>query len=299
MGISLLPSMEPVKWLWELVSAAVQGSAGQVTEIFTHFLFSTQDVLDGCTQLWWRLDDQCRPFTEDSVIEHFQPSAVYLADAALAAVVIWGSYHIMFGHGMRTLYSVRILLPRLLLAILLANFTNVLLQAAIDVNNALCKVVLGIGISFDPSSITGFRDLGSGPALSAIVVAALFAGYGVLVVAYALRYSLLIVLAITAPLAALLFVLPDTHHYARKWGSLFVTTLFMQPLQLLILQIGLQLDLGTASWNPGRHLFALATLLIAFKVPGALHATSSVGTHAMTTVKHYAHLVTHGIGHVA
>ena len=132
-----------------------------------------------------------------------------------------------------------------------------------------------------------------------IVMAALVAGSGVLAVAYALRYSLLSVLAITAPLAALLFVLPDTHHYAKKWGSLFVSTLLMQPLQLLILQVGLQLDLGTASWNPGRHLFALATLLLAFKVPGALHATSSVGTHAMTTVKHYAHMVTHGIGHVA
>jgi hypothetical protein len=288
MAISLVPSLDPVKWLWELVTAAVTGSAGEVTGIVTNFLFSTRDVLDGG-----------RPFTEGSVIARFQPSAVVLADAALAAALIWGSYHIMFGHGLRTLYSVRILLPRVLLAIVLANVSLPLLQAVIDVNNALCTAVLGIGVSFDPGSITGFRDLGSGPALSAIVVAALFAGYAVLAVAYALRYSLLIVLAITAPLAALLFVLPDTHHYARKWGSLFVSTLLMQPLQLLILQVGLQLDLGTAAWNPGRHLFALATLLLAFKVPGALHATSTVGTQAMSTVKHYAHLVTHGIGHVA
>jgi len=287
-GTPLIPSMDPVKWLWDLVAAAVEGSAGEVTGIVANFLFSTRDVLDGG-----------RPFTEGSVIAHFQPTAVVLADAALAAAVIWGSYQIMFGHGMRTLYSVRILLPRVLLAVVLANFSLPLLQAAIDFNNALCSAVLGIGISFDPGSITAFRDLGSGPGLSAIVVAALFAGYAVLAIAYALRYSLLIVLAITAPLAALLFVLPDTHHYARKWGSLFVSTLFMQPLQLLVLQVGLQLDLGTPAWNPGRHLFALATLLLAFKVPGAIHATSTVGTHAMSTVKHYAHLVTHGIGHVA
>ena len=285
---SLIPPIDPVKWLWELVTAAIAGSADQVIGIVTNFLFSTRDVLDGG-----------RPFTEGSVIARFQPSAVVIADAALATAVIWGSYHIMFGHGMRTLYSVRILLPRLLLAVVLANFSLPLLQAAIDLNNALCMAVLGIGVSFDPHSLTDIRDLGSGPALSAIVVAALFGGYAVLAVAYALRYSLLIVLAITAPLAALLFVLPDTHHYARKWGSLFVSTLLMQPLQLLILQVGLQLDLGTAAWNPGRHLFALATLLLAFKVPGALHATSTVGTHAISTVKHYAHLATHGIGHIA
>lgn len=282
-----------MKWLWELVTAAVSGSATEVAGVVTNFLFATYDVLDG------NKPGQEVPFTNSSVITDFLPSAVVIADAALVATVIWGSYHIMFGHGLRTLYSVRILLPRLLLAIVLANFSPLLVQSAIDVNNALCEAVVVIPIRFDPSSITGFRDLGSGPALSTIVIAALLAGYGVLGVAYALRYSLLIILAITAPLAGLLFVLPDTHHYAKKWGSLFVSTLFMQPLQLLILQVGLQLDLGSASWNPGRHIFALATLLLAFKVPGALHATSTVGTHAMTSVKHYAHLVTHGIGHVA
>ena len=43
-------------------------------------------------------------------------------------------------------------------------------QAAIDINNALCTAVLGIGVSFDPASITAFRDFGSGPALTVIVV---------------------------------------------------------------------------------------------------------------------------------
>jgi len=49
--------MDPVKWLWDLVAAAVEGSAGEVTGIVTNFLFSTRDVLDGG-----------RPFTEGSVV---------------------------------------------------------------------------------------------------------------------------------------------------------------------------------------------------------------------------------------
>ena len=283
-----IPYFDPMRLLWDIVTAAIEGGAGQVTAVVTNFLFSTTDVLG-----------RGGPFTEGAVIAHFQPSAVAVADAALAATVAWGSYLIMFGHGIRTLYSVRILLPRLLLAVVLANFSLPLIQAAIDVNNALCSAVLGIGLKIDPSSLFAFRDLAIGPAPSIFVVGALFVGYGVLGVAYALRYSLLIVLAVTAPLAALMFVLPDTHHYARKWGSLFVSTLLMQPLQLLILQVGLQLDLGSPPWNPARHLFALATLLLAFKVPGALHATSTAGTHAISTVKHFAHVATHGIGHVA
>jgi hypothetical protein len=284
MGVLTNPSV----WFWQMVTDAIRGSAGDVGALVQDFLFSTTDVLNGG-----------RPFTEGAVIGRFQPAAVAIADAALVAVVAWGGYHIMFGHGMRSLYSVRVLLPRLLLAIVLVNLSLPLLQAAIDVNNALCAAVLGIGISFDPASLLATRDLGSGPALSLAVLAAIFGGYGVLGVAYALRYSLLIVLAITAPLAALLSVLPDTHHYARKWGGLFVSTLLMQPLQLLILQVGLQLDLGSAAWNPVRHVFALATLLLAFKVPGALSATSTAGTHAMSAVKHYAHLALHGVSHIA
>jgi hypothetical protein len=279
---------DPSGWLQQLLLDAIRNGAGQVVAVVNGFLFSTTDVLG-----------RGGPFTDGAAIARFQPAVVVVADAAMAAVVIWGSYHIMFGHGVRTLYTARILLPRLLLAVVLANFSKVLFQSAVDVNNALCSAVLGIGVGFDPNALFSLRDVGAGPALSLFVVGALFAGYGVLAISYALRYSLLVVLAITAPLAALLFVLPDTHHYSRRWASLFVTTLLMQPLQLLILQVGLELDLATPSWNPARHLFALATLILAFKVPGALHATSTAGSHAMSVVKHYAHLLTHEAAHIA
>ena len=283
-----IPSFDPVHWFWQTVLDAVRQSSGDIVRLLTGFLFSTTDVLGGG-----------RPFTDGSVIARFQPSAVAVADAALAAVVMWGGYHIMFSHGIRSLYTVRILFPRLLLAIVLVNFSRPLMQDLIDIDNALCATVLGLGIAFDPSQFTAPVDLGSGPALSLAVLAALFAGYGVLGIGYALRYSLLVVLVITAPLAALLFVMPDTQHWAKKWGELTLGALLMQPLQLLILQIGIQLDIGTAAWTPIRHVFALATLLLAFKVPGALSSTSEAGTHAITALKHYAHLAVKAAEHVA
>ncbi|HVD00359.1 MAG TPA: hypothetical protein VNG93_04325 [Candidatus Dormibacteraeota bacterium] len=280
--------LDPVSWFWQTVADAIHGSAGDVTSLVSGFLFATTDILAGG-----------RPFTEASTIANFQPVVVVIADASLGAVVAWGCYQIMFGHGISSLYTVRILLPRLLLAIVLVNFSLPLMQAAIDVNNALCSAVLGVGLAFNPSSLFALGDLGRGSALSLAVLAALFGGYAVLGVGYALRYSLLVVLAITAPVAAILSVLPDTQHFAKKWGELFLATLLMQPLQLLVLQVGLQLDLGTAAWNPVRHVFALATLLLAFKVPGALSSTSSAGSHAMSAVKHFAHLAVHGTGHAA
>jgi hypothetical protein len=124
----------------------------------------------------------------------------------------------------------------------------------------------------------------------------LLAGYGVLALAYVVRYALLVLLAITAPIAALLFVLPETHHYARKWGSLFVSSLFMQPLQLLILAVALRLETSAAT-GPVQHLYPLAALWLCFKVPGTLHVTSTIASQAITKAKHYAHVATHPPAH--
>ena len=72
--------------------------------------------------------------------------------------------------------------------------------------------------------------------------------------------------------------MPETHHYAKEWGSLFVSALLMQPLQLLVLAVGFALD--SYSMLPVRHLFALAAVFITFKVPGALHSASLAGSKA-------------------
>jgi hypothetical protein len=159
---------DPVGWFWQTVAAAIRNGAGDIGSLVGNFLFATTDVLGGG-----------RPFTEGAVIAQFQPAVVAVADAGLAAVIACGGYHVMFSHGLRSLYTVRILLPRVLLAVVLANVSLPLVQAAIDAENALCAGVLGLGVTFDPGSLLASRDFGSGPGLSLAVLAALFAGYGV------------------------------------------------------------------------------------------------------------------------
>jgi len=66
----------------------------------------------------------------------------------------------------------------------------------------------------------------------------LAAGYDVLAITYLVRYAILIVLAITAPLAGLFFMLPETHHVSKMWASHFTANLLMQPFQLFVLAIG-------------------------------------------------------------
>jgi hypothetical protein len=124
-----------------------------------------------------------------------------------------------------------------------------------------------------------------------ITTAALAAGYGVLAISYLLRYAILTVLAITAPLASLLFMLPETNHLSKMWTNHFATNLFMQPAQLFVLSIGLTLERDGIS--PVHHLFALASLLIVFKVPGAMGGSEKAAHKLHSTIaeglKHMGH----------
>lgn len=219
------------------------------------------------------------PFTSVGPIQSFTPLTQVAANSALTAVITWASFRMMWGRTTaRSQFVLRVLLPRVLLAALLINFAVPLVQAAIDASNALSD---SVALATHQQVLTDVHEfLGSGAfaGLQGVTLIVLFAAYAVLAFAYVIRFSLLVVLTILAPAAALLFVLPETHRYAREWGGLFVSALLMQPLQLLILAIGFALD--GYSVLPTRHLFALAAVWVTFKVPGALHSASMAGTRA-------------------
>src|SRR5438128_2201364 len=48
-----------------------------------------------------------------------------------------------------------------------------------------------------------------------------------------------------APLAALLWILPQSQAWGRRWGALFVGTVFAQAVQVLTLRLGLNLATGS------------------------------------------------------
>ena len=220
------------------------------------------------------------PFVGDATIRLFEPKVQALADAALVLVAIYAFYRVMWGHGMFSRYTARVMLPRLAVAAALINLAPQLFQAAVDLDNALAISVVDIfgRLSFTDEILHTLNDFFPFPFLSPLISLCLAIGFLILALGYVVRYALLVLLAILAPGAALLMVLPDTAHYAKEWVSLFVSTLLMQPLQLLILAIGLELEFTGSNW--WSHGFALATLWLCFKVPGALHSVSSFGTHA-------------------
>src|ERR1700704_1666971 len=268
----------------KVIASMLEESLGLLLKVWFGFILRTTDFETG------------KDFISNVTIHRFEPALQLVADAALVLVVVIACYKLMWGHGVRSQYTVRILLPRLLMGTLLINFALPLFQVAVQASNAACDAIQSFG------TIPDWRTWWNNYALDQthgvwqiITTGALVAGYGVLPIAYRVRYAILIALAITAPIAGLLFTLPDTHHLAKLWGSLFVSNLLMQPAQLFVLAIGFALENG--GHTPVHHLFALASLLIVFKVPGALggaEATARKLESAFTAgLRGLEHLVAH------
>ncbi len=255
-----------------VVAKVLNDSVGLLLNVWFKFILSTTDFETG------------GDFVAGSTIQTFEPRVQVVANAALVVIVLWASYRIMWGHGLFTQYTARILLPRLFMAAVLINFAMPLFQMGVMAANAVSHSVQSFAVTDDMTTfVAGLKRGDSSTGTWEIVTTAVLAGgYGVLAIAYLVRYAVLIVLAITAPLAALLFMLPETNHLSKMWTSHFATNLFMQPAQLFVLTIGFTLERDGIT--PIHHLFALASLLIVFKVPGALGGSEKAAHKVQSTV---------------
>ena len=94
-----------------------------------------------------------------------------------------------------------------------------------------------------------------------------------LVIQQLMRLALLDVLLILAPLAALLWVLPQSHAWARWWGALFVGTVFAQAVQVLTLRLGFSLATGLPPLTAAgllQPLLGIAVVALTLKIPGLM-----------------------------
>src|SRR5206468_2581505 len=123
---------------------------------------------------------------------------------------------------------------RLYLAAVLINFAMQLFKMMVTATNTVSHSVQTLAVTDDLSMFVAAMKRGdpSTGTWEVITTALLAGGYGVLALAYLVRYAVLIVLAVTAPLAALFFMLPETNHLAKMWTTHFTTNLLMQPAPL-------------------------------------------------------------------
>lgn len=257
-----------------ILANILQDTVGMLLNVWFGFVLATTDVEPGD-----------HVFTHNVTIASFEPKVQLVADAGLVVVAMWAAYRIMWGHGLFTQYTARILLPRLFMAAVLINFALPLFQMTVDASNVLSTVAYSLNqydnLNTFASQLTLNNVAGAGT-WEILTTAALAAAFGALAIAYLIRYAILILLAITAPLAALLFMLPETNHLSKLWMTHFATNLFMQPMQLFVMAIGFGLEHDGVT--PIHHVFALASMLIVFKVPGAMGGGEKAAHRLQSTV---------------
>jgi hypothetical protein len=269
--VDLVQQIQQALDLSGYVSRAIQVNL-QTFVAFGRLIYRTEDPLH-----------PGQPFTAVGPVRDFTHVTQAASDAALAIVLIWAFCRMLVPHQASGHHAARALLPRALLAVVLINLALPLVQAGVDACNVISRTIAADTFTADIEGLVR-QPLNFQPdALQSVADAALFLGTLVLGIVYVVRFTLLVVLTILAPVAALLSILPEISHYAQEWSGLFVTTLMMQPLQLLLLEIGFALD--RYGGLPIRHVFVLATLFLTFKVPGALGASTRVGGRSFTIVR--------------
>ncbi len=167
-----------------------------------------------------------------------------VADALFVVAWIAAGVLVMTSGGTDARYTAKVLVPRVVLAAVLANASLAICGALIRVNNALVTGLLGP--TPGASAVTGLAQLvtsgqagnqvlgiliGLAAAVLAVLLVALFIG----------RDLVLLVATIMAPLALATSALPQTEELARLWWRVFGALLFVQVGQAVLVQIGAEL----------------------------------------------------------
>src|SRR6266851_412448 len=216
----------------------------------------------------------------NDLVRQYATATQLLADGLLALVVLISGYNVMLRPYMGATYAGALeFLPRLLLGGILINTAAWWCRLAIDANNAACGVFGAPSIAdmvstmlrliLDPTHLSGLLML-----LVATVMAIL------LLIQQLMRLALVDVLLILAPLAAVLWILPQSQGWGRLWGRLFVATVFAQAVQVLTLRLGFNLATGLPPLTASgllQPLLGIAVLALTLKIPSLMSGGAAGG----------------------
>ncbi len=214
----------------------------------------------------------------NDLVKQYATATQLLADGLLAVVVLVSGYNVMLRPYMGATYAGALeFLPRLLLGGILINTAAWWGRLAIDVNNAACGVFGAPSIADVVSNVLRVAvDHTAG--LLMLLVATVMAI--LLLIQQLMRLALVDVLLILAPLAPLLWILPQSQSWGRLWGRLFVGTVFAQAVQVLTLRLGFNLATGLPPLSAAgllQPLLGIAVLALALKIPSLMGGSAAGG----------------------
>lgn len=202
-------------------------------------------------------------------------------------------------------YSIKMMLPRLIIAAIAIQFSFFIMQLGIDISNvagngiaSLLTSVITTGSSGGAAYTTGqafialslVGGVGAFAAgtviLSGLIVPALLlllagalAMIGVLVTVW-LRVIVLQLLVLLAPLALVAWVLPNTQKWFKLWSSNVIKLLLMYPIIAFMISAGALATHITAvtaeNGNFAKMLASLVPIMVFFLIPTAIKASGSL-----------------------
>jgi len=215
---------------------------------------------------------------DNDLVKQYTTATQVLANGLLAVVVLVSGYNVMLRPYMGATYANALeFLPRLLLGGILVNTAAWWCRLAIDANNAACGVFGAPSVADTVSTILRVsvdHTAGLLMLLVAIVMAIL------LLIQQLMRLALVDVLLILAPVAALLWILPQSQAWGRLWGRLFVATVFAQAVQVLTLRLGFNLATGLPQLGAAgllQPLLGIAVLALVLKIPSLMGGGAAGG----------------------
>jgi len=175
-----------------------------------------------------------------------------IANVAFALAFALVVYSTATGVGLSN-YSVKKILPRLIVVAIAVNTSFYLCAILADLTNILAAGVpslfFGIGSGTDPFSMNSYYQaaygssvdyIGGGIASVLVAIVLIFCFLGTILVtiltifvAIAARQALLTMLVVISPLAIVCAVLPKTEKWFQKWAKTYVQLLIIYPLFML------------------------------------------------------------------
>nr|AQQ74582.1 hypothetical protein [uncultured bacterium] len=269
----LLPNLDPKKWAGDILNAVLTTIGKAMLEAMRGFIDWAMGFGDSSLNFVTRTPAEGT--YESTTVRSLWDFSRALVNAGLAVILMWGGFNVMVKEQTRSPYhEVMELLPRVILAALAANLTLEFVRFLIDANNAFSAAVGDV-------SLPGYDEATPNQEGIALIFTAL--AYGIvailLVFQMLMRLALIDMLIVLAPIATLLWVLPQTQGFARWWVDLLPITVFQQAIQMMVLKLGSALMLEL---TPGSLSNALLTLMLGIavcwltlKVPSLLRSRNS------------------------
>jgi hypothetical protein len=165
------------------------------------------------------------------------------ADALLVLALLVAGVLIMASGTFESRYTAKLLVPRVALAAVVANASLAIVGGLIRVENAIVTGLLGPEPAATATSHLAALLGGNGASQAVgIVVGLSAAALALLLVALSIgRDLVLLVATVLSPLALASYALPQTEELARLWWRIYGALLFVQVLQAVLIQVGLEL----------------------------------------------------------